>query len=47
MAKNAKMDAKDIAALFRSYADAGYDSRPSEERDPSTFADQNLDIQFG
>ena len=41
------MDAKDIAALFRSFADAGYESWLREEQDPTTFADQDFDTQMG
>jgi hypothetical protein len=41
------MDAKDIAALFRSFADAGYDSWTKEGQDPTTFADQDLLTQMG
>jgi hypothetical protein len=41
------MDAKDIAALFRSFADAGYDSWTKEGQDPKTFADQDLLTQMG
>ena len=33
------MDTKDIAALFRSFPDEGYKSRPE---DPTTFADQDF-----
>ena len=47
MAKNAEMDAKDIAILFRSFADAGLESWLSKEQDPTTFADQDLLTQMG
>ena len=47
MAKNAEMDAKDIAVLFRSFADAGLESWLSKEQDPATFAEQDFDTQMG
>lgn len=47
MAKNAEMDAKDIAILFRSFADAGLESWLSKEQDPTTFAEQDFDTQMG
>ena len=47
MAKNAEMDAKDIAILFRSFADAGLESWISKGKDPPTFAEQDFDTQMG
>ena len=47
MAKNAEMDAKDIAILFRSFADAGLESWISKGQDPPTFAEQDFDTQMG
>ena len=47
MAKNAEMDAMDIAILFRSFADAGLESWISKGQDPPTFAEQDFDTQMG
>ncbi|MDB4407882.1 hypothetical protein N9150_01560 [Akkermansiaceae bacterium] len=47
MAKKAEMDAKDIAILFRSFADAGLESWLSKRQDPTTFTEQDFDTQMG